>query len=68
MFCFVFFQITYINIVPPIVVFLAKHPLVSKFNLSTLRWLISGAAPLGEDLTKECQERIGCPIYQGPIY
>ncbi|PVD26202.1 hypothetical protein C0Q70_13871 [Pomacea canaliculata] len=58
-------KITYINIVPPIVVFLAKHPLVSKFNLSTLRWLISGAAPLGEDLTKECQERIGCPIYQG---
>nr|KAG5691614.1 hypothetical protein BaRGS_023785 [Batillaria attramentaria] len=51
--------------VPPIILFLAKHPLVDKFDLSSLKYMISGAAPLGEGLTKECMTRLGVPIYQG---
>lgn len=47
-----------VNVVPPIVVFLAKHPLVAKFDLSSLVMVGSGAAPLGADLTAELQKRL----------
>lgn len=42
------FKITIIFIVPPLMVFLAKHPLVSSFDLSSLKELICGAAPLSK--------------------
>lgn len=44
-------------IVPPIVSFLAKHPLPLKYDLSSVRLIISGAAPLGADLEKAICER-----------
>ena len=43
-------QVTNAPLVPPLVLFLAKHPLVDKFDLSSLKSLSSGAAPLGRDL------------------
>lgn len=58
-------KISIVHAVPPIVLFLAKHPVVSKFDLSSIKFMISGAAPLGEALTIECQNRLGFPIYQG---
>ena len=46
--------------VPPIVLALAKHPLVDQFDLSSLRILFSGAAPLSADdqetLRRLCRE------------
>jgi acyl-coenzyme A synthetase/AMP-(fatty) acid ligase len=36
--------------VPPIVLALAKHPVVDNFDLSKLRVIVSGAAPLGSEL------------------
>ncbi len=33
-------------VVPPICVFLAKHPLVKEYDLTSLRYLFTGAAPL----------------------
>ena len=39
------------HVVPPMVVALAKHPLVDRYNLSSLKCLFSGAAPLGAELT-----------------
>ena len=41
-------RVTFANVVPPIVLALAKHPLVEQYDLSALRTLFSGAAPLGE--------------------
>ncbi|XP_076464333.1 putative 4-coumarate--CoA ligase 1 [Babylonia areolata] len=58
-------KITQLHAVPPMVLFLARNPLVSKFDLSNIRFIFSGAAPLGEKLTEECQNRLGIPIYQG---
>ncbi|KAJ3289115.1 putative fatty-acid--CoA ligase FadD10 [Borealophlyctis nickersoniae] len=52
-------------IVPPIVLALAKHPMVSEYDLSSLRVCISGAAPLGGDLAEACTKRIGCVVSQG---
>ena len=53
------------NIVPPILVALAKHPIVTNYDLSQLKYLFSGAAPLGTELASACQERLGLTVRQG---
>ena len=53
------------NIVPPILVALAKHPIVAKYDLTQLKYLFSGAAPLGTELASACQERLGLTVRQG---
>ena len=51
---------------PPIVLALAKHPLVDSYDLSAVRVVFSGAAPLDSDLSRTCEERLGCPpVRQG---
>jgi 4-coumarate--CoA ligase len=52
-------------IVPPIVLALAKHPLVDSYDLSSVRTLFSGAAPLGAELAGEAAARLGCEVAQG---
>src|SRR5882724_13352301 len=59
------YRVTLSHIVPPIVLRLAKDPLVDNYDLSSLKMIFSGAAPLGEDLSKACMKRIGCGIRQG---
>jgi len=51
-------KVTIAHLVPPIILLLAKHPLVDKFNLSSLKVINSGAAPLGQDLQVACSERL----------
>jgi acyl-CoA synthetase (AMP-forming)/AMP-acid ligase II len=57
--------LTFAHIVPPILVGLAKHPMVDQFRLSSLRALFSGAAPLGEELARAVEARLGCVVRQG---
>jgi acyl-CoA synthetase (AMP-forming)/AMP-acid ligase II len=52
-------------VVPPIALALAKHPLVDEHDLSSLRVIMSGAAPLGPELTEQVAERISAPVTQG---
>jgi acyl-CoA synthetase (AMP-forming)/AMP-acid ligase II len=52
-------------VAPPMVVALAKHPIVDDYDLSSLRWILSGAAPLSAELAIECGERLGCEVVQG---
>lgn len=52
-------------VAPPVVLALAKHPLVDKFDLSSLAFVLSGAAPLGADLAAACAARIGPAVAQG---
>jgi len=59
------YRVTLSHIVPPIVLKLAKDPIVDNYDFSTLKTIFSGAAPLGAELTRECIERIGCSIRQG---
>jgi acyl-CoA synthetase (AMP-forming)/AMP-acid ligase II len=59
------YQATTAYLVPPIVLALAKHPLVDKYDLSKLRFINSGAAPLPEPVAKACAERLGCIVKQG---
>ncbi len=53
------------HVVPPVVIAFAKHPMVDKFNLSNLRWVFSGAAPLGSEITSTLQARLPIKVRQG---
>jgi acyl-CoA synthetase (AMP-forming)/AMP-acid ligase II len=52
-------------VVPPIVLALAKHPLVDEFDLSSLELINSGAGPLSAELEIACGKRLGCRMKQG---
>jgi acyl-CoA synthetase (AMP-forming)/AMP-acid ligase II len=58
-------RVTATVVVPPIVLALARHPAVDRYDLSSLRWLGCGAAPLGPELQRECADRLGCLVAQG---
>ena len=51
--------------VPPILVALAKHPIVESFDLSSVETVNSGAAPLDADLARTVGRRLGCRVVQG---
>ncbi len=59
------YGITRSFVAPPIVVALAKHPMVDQYDLSKLKQVFSGAAPLSAELAIEAGERIGCEVVQG---
>jgi len=44
-------------VVPPVMLFLAKHPLVEKYDLSSVKRIISAAAPLSVELRQEVEQR-----------
>ncbi|OMP02475.1 AMP-dependent synthetase/ligase [Corchorus olitorius] len=48
------YKATHLWVVPPIVLAMAKQSVVKKFDLSSVRQIGSGAAPLGKDLMEEC--------------
>jgi acyl-CoA synthetase (AMP-forming)/AMP-acid ligase II len=58
-------HITRAFLVPPIILALAKHPLVDKYDLSALNTVLSGAAPLDAGLEAACAERTGALVTQG---
>jgi acyl-CoA synthetase (AMP-forming)/AMP-acid ligase II len=58
-------RITRAYVAPPIVLALAKHPLVDKYDLSSLQSIFSGAAPLDAALEKACADRLDCEVIQG---
>lgn len=56
---------TFAYIPPPIVLGLAKHPVVDKYDMTSLKWLNSGAAPLTKELINGVWERLTIPVKQG---
>jgi acyl-CoA synthetase (AMP-forming)/AMP-acid ligase II len=58
-------RVTRAFVVPPIVLALAKHPAVDGYDLSSLTWLMSGAAPLSADLADACEQRLEAEVTQG---
>jgi len=58
-------HITRSFVAPPIVVALAKHPLVDDYDLSSVEQIFSGAAPLSAELATEAGARLGCEVVQG---
>lgn len=58
-------KVTIACIVPPIVLALAKHPDVDKFDLSSLDYVLSGAAPLDGALAEAAAARLDTMVVQG---
>jgi acyl-CoA synthetase (AMP-forming)/AMP-acid ligase II len=56
---------SFLFLAPPIAVALAKHPLVDSYDVSSIRMVFSGAAPLDADLGHAVERRIGCTVHQG---
>jgi 4-coumarate--CoA ligase len=52
------YRVTHFWVVPPIILALAKESVVKKFDLSSLKHIGSGAAPLGKDLMEECARNV----------
>lgn len=50
---------TYLNLVPPIVLFLANNDKASKRHLEHVRTIMSGAAPLGASDIERFQKKYG---------
>jgi acyl-CoA synthetase (AMP-forming)/AMP-acid ligase II len=59
------YRVSRAAVVPPIVLALTKHPLVDRFDLSALGFVLSGAAPLSAELEEACGRRLGCVVGQG---
>ncbi|KAK6155422.1 hypothetical protein DH2020_009670 [Rehmannia glutinosa] len=50
-------------VVPPLVLALAKNPLVDKFDLGSIRLVLSGAAPLGKELEAPLLSRVPQAVF-----
>ena len=59
------YKVTQFFAVPPIILGLAKTPLLDKYDVSSLRKIFCGAAPLGAELAEQAAARVGCPVVQG---
>lgn len=57
-------KITTAYLVPPLVLALAKHPVVDRYDLSTLDDIMSGAAPLPESVATTCATRNNVVVRQ----
>ena len=58
-------RVTVTIVVPPIMLALANHPLVDRYDHSSLRLVGCGGAPLGAELERRCADRLGCDVSQG---
>ncbi len=58
------YGVTRLLAAPPIIVALANQAIVDDYDLSTLRTVICGGAPLSADLATRCADRLGCTVRQ----
>ncbi|KAH6830435.1 4-coumarate:CoA ligase 3 [Perilla frutescens var. hirtella] len=56
-------RVTVAAVVPPLVLALAKNPMVDNFDLSSIRMVLSGAAPLGKELEVALLSRLPQAIF-----
>ena len=56
---------TWVFVAPPIAVALAKHPIVDQYDLSAVKVIFSGAAPLDGALAAAVAARLGVEVVQG---
>lgn len=52
------YKVSVAAVVPPLVLALAKNPMVAEFDLSSIRVVLSGAAPLGKELEDALRSRV----------
>uniref|UniRef100_A0A182NN52 Luciferin 4-monooxygenase n=1 Tax=Anopheles dirus TaxID=7168 RepID=A0A182NN52_9DIPT len=57
--CIENYRCSFVFVVPPLMVFLAKHPLVDNYDLTSINTLLCGAAPLSKETETLVKQRIG---------
>ena len=58
-------RVTALYTAPPVCLGLSLTPLLDDYDVSSLRFVLSGAAPLSAELQTRLAERLGCPVIQG---
>ena len=58
-------KVTMMWVAPPVVLALSKSPLVDEYDLSSLKMVVSAAAPLTHELSDAFYARLKTPIKQG---
>lgn len=56
---------TRLFIVPPVALVLAKHPMVADYDVSSVKQIFSGAAPMGPEIEAAVGTRFGADSVQG---
>nr|CAI5858418.1 unnamed protein product [Callosobruchus analis] len=51
------YRVTRLSVPPPLILFLVKHPLVKEYDLSSIKEVRSGAAPLSAEIQRELKEK-----------
>jgi len=59
------YKVWNVYVAPPIVQFFAKHPAVDKYDLSCLKYIGAGGAPMGTEVEDAVFKRIGSKVGQG---
>lgn len=49
------------SLVPSLMVFIAKHPLANKYDLSSIKEIVCGAAPLSPLIEEEVKQKLNLP-------
>ncbi|CAI4227493.1 unnamed protein product [Auanema sp. JU1783] len=62
------YKVKILMLVPPIVLFLAKHPLTTQYDLSSIQIVITGAAPCGKELCEEFYSKYKNVKYMAQAY
>jgi acyl-CoA synthetase (AMP-forming)/AMP-acid ligase II len=57
-------KITFVYVAPPVIVRLARDEIVDKYDLSSIRMITSGAAPLTKELVDTVHKRLNIKINQ----
>ena len=58
-------RVTRLPLVPPLVLRLARDPIVDRYDHSSVKVAISGAAPLAPELQRQLADRFRCFVKQG---
>ncbi|KAJ5629464.1 hypothetical protein N7528_003121 [Penicillium herquei] len=59
------FHITHLQVAPPILIMLDKRPETAKFDLSSVKNILCGAAPLSRELQNTIQRKFNLNVVQG---
>ena len=62
------YRVSHFWVVPPIILALAKQSVVKKYDLSSVKHIGSGAAPLGKDLMEECSRNVPNAVVMQVLY
>jgi acyl-CoA synthetase (AMP-forming)/AMP-acid ligase II len=58
------YRVTVGYMAPPIMLAMAKQPIVDNYDLAHLRVMVTAAAPLGKEIQEMCEQRLRCLVVQ----